>query len=215
MKSFAAAATTFAAIASATRTAVADPVVYDMPEYSSYEATSYDNYYYEDTYDYDYPVTVPTGDFYGQVDDFNAWDTVFDQISYEERLNTEADMMVALEALREALVDVDRDIDDLDDCISDNDHRISDNEGRIYDNDHGIEDNDDEIEDQQKRVERLQRQCRRCQNAIDEDRDALVLYCQQFAFATDMVGACADVLTCNETMLPYRADVFSVPKNVY
>ena len=53
-----------------------------------------------------------------------------------------------------------------------------------------------EIEDQQNRVSRLQRQCRRCQNALDEDRDALVLYCQQFAFASDMVGACADVLTC-------------------
>ena len=116
--------------------------------------------------------------------------------------------MVALEALREALVDLDRDIDDVESCISDNDDGISDNDAGIAKNDYGISENDAEISDQNDRVDSLQRQCRRCQKDLNEDRDALVLYCQQFAFATDMVGSCADVLTCAETQLPYRADVF-------
>jgi hypothetical protein len=32
----------------------------------------------------------------------------------------------------------------------------------------------------------------------------LILYCQQFAFAPEMVGACAHILTCRDTQLHYR-----------
>merc|ERR1712060_97910 len=85
-----------------------------------------------------------------------------------------------------------------DDCISHNDDDISENDGGISDNDH-------EISDQEHRVERLQRKCRWHQDELDEDRDFLVLHCQQFAFATDMVGACADILTCRGTALPYHS----------
>ena len=47
------------------------------------------------------------------------------------------------------------------------------------------------------------------QARLDEDRDFLVLYCQQYAFSADMVGACADILTCAGTHLAYRADIWS------
>ena len=117
--------------------------------------------------------------------------------------------MVALEALREDLVDLDHDIDDLYDCISDNDSDISDNQHAIAHNDEGIEANDEEIEDQQRRISRAQKKCRQCQAAQDNDRDFLILYCQQFAFAADMVGACADILVCDGTRLNYRADIFA------
>merc|ERR1719361_3129342 len=73
-----------------------------------------------------------------------------------------------------------------------------------------IEMADDEISDQEYRARRLQKKAKRVQYAIDEDRDVLVLFCQQFAFAADMVGACADILTCSGTQLAYRADVFGV-----
>lgn len=116
--------------------------------------------------------------------------------------------MVALEAIREALVDLDHDIDDLEDCISDNDSGIDHNHDGIDLNDHGIDENDEELDDQNYRLKRILKQMRRGQGALDEDRDALVLYCQQFAFAPDMVAACADILTCNGTRLPYRADIF-------
>ena len=112
--------------------------------------------------------------------------------------------MIALEAIREALVDLDYEIDHLEDCIDDNNYRIHDNYDAIKDNDWGIDENDREIDDQRYRLKRLQKQCRYCDARLWEDRDALVLYCQQFAFAKDMVGACADILTCRGTDLPYR-----------
>lgn len=117
--------------------------------------------------------------------------------------------MIALEAIRESLVSLDYEIDDLEECISDNDSGIDHNDYLIADNDDGIHYNDEEIENQEYRIKRLQKQCRYCQNALEEDREALVLYCQQFSFAPDMVGACADILTCSGTQLPYRADVFT------
>lgn len=81
-----------------------------------------------------------------------------------------------------------------------------DNRYHIGRNDDGIDDNDHEIDDQRYRVKRLQKECRYCEARLTEDRDALVLYCQQFAWANDMIGACADILTCAGTELPYRWD---------
>lgn len=51
--------------------------------------------------------------------------------------------MVALEAMREALVQLDSDIDDLKDCISDNEKEIDVNHYGIHSNNEDISDNDD------------------------------------------------------------------------
>merc|ERR1712060_902564 len=175
----------------------------------------HEEYHYDDAgADYHHG-DVPTGDFWHQVDEFNEWNVIWDQDHYEHRLEQEAELMVALEALREDLVHLDHDIDDLDDCISHCEHDCSENDECIANNDHGISDNDHEISDQEHRVERLCRKCRKHQRELDEDRDFLVLHCQQFAFAKDMVGACADILTCAGTQLAYRADVFTQEHHHY
>lgn len=111
-----------------------------------YSPSDYENHYEGD---------VPSGDFWGQVDDYNPWNVDLTQEDYEDRLHQEAQMMVALEAIREALVELDYDIDALEDCIDENVHRIAENEDSISDNDHGISENDDEIEKQQYRIKRL------------------------------------------------------------
>lgn len=38
--------------------------------------------------------------------------------------------------------------------------------------------------------------CRNCEKDIIENRNMLILYCQQFAFAPIMVPQCASLLTC-------------------
>ena len=40
-------------------------------------------------------------------------------------------------------------------------------------------------------VEYAQSECRHSQRLLDENKDLLVLYCQQFARAPEMIGACA------------------------
>ena len=54
------------------------------------------------------------------VKDFDPWEAMWDQDAYEERLKTEAELMIALEALREAVVELDQVTGDLEDCITDN-----------------------------------------------------------------------------------------------
>ena len=114
--------------------------------YGDYETVAYDS---------EVSGAVPSGAFWDSVDDFNMWDVDMTQEGYENRINTEASMIVALEALREAMVSLDYDIENLEDCISDNDSGISDNDAGIAMNDSGIDDNDEEIDDQQYRVKRL------------------------------------------------------------
>lgn len=112
--------------------------------------------------------------------------------------------MVSLEAIREALVDLDYNIDYLEDCVDENQNDIDRNHYGINDNDDAIDYNDRAIDDQRYQLKRLQKQCRYCDARLWEDRDFLVLYCQQFAYAKDMVGACADILTCRGTQVPFR-----------
>ena len=146
----------------------------------------------------------PSGDYERRVRDFNEWEEVFTQQDYEARVNAEAEMMIALEALREAMVDLDYFIDHLEDDIRRNTRDIRDNIDEIRYNDKNIQANGEDIEFQQYRARRLQKECRYVSRELDQDRALLELHCQQFAFASDMVGACADILSCAGTERSYE-----------
>ena len=168
------------------------------------EVQDHETVYYE--HDNSHIGNVPTGNFEEQVHDFNEWNTIWEQQEYEERVNTEAQLMVALEALREALLGLDMDIDELDYCIEHNNEDLESNDEENDWNEHEIEENEHEIDDQEYKVRRIQKKCRSWAEHFDKDRAVLVLFCQQFAFAQDMVGACASILTCADTELEYRWD---------
>ena len=53
------------------------------------------------------------------------------------------------------------------------------------------------------KINGLEDKCHSIEHQLSENRDALVLYCQQFSFATEMVRPCADVLTCRDRQLHY------------
>ena len=151
-----------------------DPEWYDYDEENheyhghDHHAHNHSDYHYdhhgydhdEYAYDGDYIGIVPNGDYYGAVHDYNVWDETWGQADYEWRLEQEASLMVSLEAMREALVDLDHDVDNLDHCISDNDDGIRRNDEDIDDNDHEIHHNDEEIDDQEYRAKKLARRCR-------------------------------------------------------
>ena len=98
---------------------------------------------------YEEALNIPTGDFHVQVEYFNEWEEIWDQDRYESRINTEAELLVALEALRESIVELDYRIDHLEDCIDDNRDEIDSNAENIYDNDKYIQKNGEFIEYQQ------------------------------------------------------------------
>jgi hypothetical protein len=52
---------------------------------------------------------------------------IFDTYQYESALETEAEIMVALEAMRLAMIQLQVDVQTLEDCIPPNDVRIAEN----------------------------------------------------------------------------------------
>ena len=85
--------------------------------------------------------------------------------------------MVALEAMRLAMIQLQEDVQTLEDCIPPNDTGIAENQGNISTNASNIAHNDQRIIQQESLVEILQDRCYWCQHHLDTDRAALVLYC--------------------------------------
>ena len=54
------------------------------------------------------------------------------------------------------------------------------------------------------KVDHMMGICRDKQYALNEIRDALILYCQQFAFAPEMAYQCSALLKCAQTQLPTK-----------
>ena len=130
-----------------------EPPVYHDPEpvyddhdhgHTYHGEPSYDHAHYDDV---SYG-NVPHGGFWSQVDAFNPWNPIFDQDDYEHRIETEAEMMVSLEAIREGLADLDYEIDHLEDCITENVAGIDHNHYDIHDNSKDIDWNNSEIDKQ-------------------------------------------------------------------
>jgi len=99
------------------------------------------------------------GHFEGKVDEFNPSDEIWNQSDYEERLETEAELMVALEAIRAALVVLDTDIIELESCIEKGADHIGENYEHITFNDGSMEINTVEVTRQQTQLKSLQDKC--------------------------------------------------------
>ena len=110
-------------------------------------------------------------------------------------------MLVALEALKTSVGYLGYDIvtvnGKIDHCVWRNNQDNSD----IYDDEQA---NWSTFRDMDGKYGKCRDKCQWAQSQLDENRDALVLYCQQFAFASEMNHACSTILTCRGTQKPYR-----------
>lgn len=132
---------------------------------------------------------------------FDGDHKIWDQNDYEERVKVEAEMLVALEALKESVMYLGYDINDVQDRINQQMGRVRHNQDHIYENMVAQQTNFGET---LHRVEHLQEAAYHGQMTIHDHEHALILYCQQFAFAPEMVGPCASLLSCRERQLPYK-----------
>ena len=111
-------------------------------------------------------------------------------------------MLVALEAMKDYVSGISHDISRIDSSNAEHAHRISSNEKDIYDNVTAA--SGPEVYEAQQRIEHLQDACAAAEYELVDNRNALVLYCQQFAFASYMVAPCAEILSCKDRKLNYR-----------
>lgn len=177
-------------------------------EPSAWTAENYhgDNYYtnpgyHAPSYETEYGEVLPGADFNKQVWQFNTDKQIWDQNDYEERVKVEAEMLVALEAMKDAVHDLDRDIDQIDYRNHDQEQRIGANQQDVWDNHQKVHESLDAV---YHRVEHLQETCQHTEYELEEAKDALILYCQQYAFASYMVAPCAEILSCRDTQLSIR-----------
>ena len=150
----------------------------------------------------------PDNDFEHAVEDFNPWNPIFSQTDYEERIEEEAKIMTSLEALFDIIDHLDSEIEILEEDIRINAHIIEGHEAVIRNMRRASMIIDLSYEHQAKQVESLQQEARYVENALLEDKAFLTLYCQQFAFSADLVGPCAEILTCDATHLYYKWDLW-------
>ena len=123
---------------------------------------------------------------------------MFDQQTYEVRIDAEADLMIALEALKNEVKELRSSLLSLDAAIYHNSNELSANIVGLTENNSVIYENSAGIDGTIERVHRMQDDCRQNDWAIHENRMTLTLYCQQFAFSHEMVYACANLLSCRD-----------------
>ena len=85
-------------------------------------------------------------DFDRRVEEFDPCNEIWTQHDYDERLQTEAEIMIALEAIRMTLVTIDNDLHSLEICIKEADGMIDINYGFIETNQRSIQWNTEEVE---------------------------------------------------------------------
>ena len=73
---------------------------------------------------------------------------IFDTYHYESALETEAEIMIALESMRLAMIELQTDVTTLEDCIPPNDVRIAENQAQISTNADDIDTNELRIQSQ-------------------------------------------------------------------
>jgi len=144
---------------------------------------------------------LPSPDFNRQCFDFDTCNQIWDQDEYAYRVEVEAKLLVTIESLKEAIQLLKLNMAAAEQNIMDNNMSIRINQRNIYMNMDNIITS---IPISQARVGVLQGRAHAAQMQLDEDLSALVLYCQQFAWAPEMVNSCAEILVCAGRELPYR-----------
>ena len=89
-------------------------------------------HYQEPSYTEDYTSNFPGADYNRQVYNFDSGKNVWNQEDYNERVKVEAELLVALEALKEAATYLNADLDDIYQRGQINVNRVGENQLDIY-----------------------------------------------------------------------------------
>ncbi len=182
---------------------LAPPTPYgnDPSPYEHYDYYQHPGYATPD-YTHEYVEPLPGADFNRQVYKFDEDHPIWDQDDYAHRVTNEAEILVALEALKESIVYLSHDVRDIQEATHRQRDRIMANRDKAGYNMEDIQNTT--IPQAQAELNALQHKCSECEYFLHDSKDALILYCQQFAWAPEMVAPCAAILDCRGTELHYR-----------
>ena len=214
MRSFTAALLVIAGLASGTKIeaksqieAKAETKVADHPlDYDSHPGDAYPGYFNNPNHvlaDYEHPYTgsLPSADFNKQVYNFDDDKNIFDQKSYEMRVKIEAELMIALESLKESVKLLEGDTTTVGKIVKSQRDQIR---STFEESERSIESLRAEFTQNVDRLDTLFGECHLTQKDLDQAKEALVLYCQQFAFDQAMVRPCQNLLNGQQRLLSYK-----------
>ena len=203
-----AAITTFAISAQASEIQAENPSAEELFAYNAHNQEakpdfSIGSHYQQPDYTTPYQAReqLPSADFNRRVYEFDNNDTIWDQNDYEERVKVEAELMVALESMKEGVSYGSIDVNNLNEQIADQKKRIDDNAYDIFESMKVLGEN---LQSASVRVSEVQAKCQYTHHDIHDAKDVLILYCQQFAYSPEIVPACAQILTCKSCHLHPR-----------
>ena len=117
-------------------------------------------------------------------------------------MRSEAELMLALEALKETLEWIRYDIESMKDYCAECEVRAL-PMSRMLEHEAKLAHQRSIMQSLRNRTNDLFDACHYTEHDILDEKGALVLYCQQFAFAPQMVAPCARILTCAQKQLRY------------
>ena len=142
-----------------------------------------------------------SSEFNKRVFSFEEDDNVFNQKTYEGRIEAEAKLMIALEAFKSTIVILSSNIEKLQkgsDAIRKKVLRSSD---EIRDMASQLQIDHNYFN---QRRDQLLDECALTQHELDDKTDAMILYCQQFAYSPDMARPCVKILDCRQKQLSFK-----------
>ena len=149
----------------------------------------------------------PSPNFNKKVYHFEEKENIFDQKDYEERVRSEADLMIALEALKQSIVYSRDDVNNLRaKILSERSKFQTIGQATTLQ----MQDLAQNLQHFSVKRDKLFNEAAYSQHELDDNMEALVLYCHQFAFAPKMIGPCAKLLSCGDKELHYN---YTFPSN--
>ena len=130
--------------------------------------------------------------------EFDSEKIVFNKDTYETRIHSEADLMIALEAYKNEVRGLNDAFDELKKKTYQSQASISSVYFEMEESSEQNVANKLTLDANGAKIHSLMDTCRYKDQVIRENRAALTLYCQQFAFGSEMPYACSHLLDCRD-----------------
>jgi len=137
------------------------------------------------------------------VDSFDTYGTLFGEHRYQLQVAKTANMMIGVEALREAIAALEERVAHMQTHVEQNESDIDENASDIDDNAAQIEANIFNLEIVDSKISYLEFAYTELEGRLAVDRDAVVIMCHQYAYAAAIPDECVPIIGMASGPLPY------------
>ena len=169
---------------------------------STYDYTDADHLYYGSDMPA-VPAITNAPDLNAAVDSFNTYGTIFGEHRFQEFVAATANMLIAVEAIREAVSALEERSAHLQTHVEQNESDIEENASDIEDNAAQIDANRFNLDIVDQKISYLEFGYTELEDRLAVDRATLVIMCHQYAYAAAIPDECVPIIGLASQPLPY------------